>query len=89
MPKDLVLLRYTDPHGNRLAALCRPSSGVGTLRDIVGEETEADRKWFAASHESAVVVDTSDTVVITSSEDLTLLSFWFAVAAKWLEDHGG
>lgn len=89
MPKDLVLLRYTDSRGERIAALCRPSKGIETLRAVIGDEDEADSRWFEQPHESAVVIDTSNTVVVTSSEDLTLLSFWFAVAAKWLKDHGG
>ena len=89
MAKDLVLLRYPDPQGPRLAALCRPSEGVEVLRDIVGVETEADEAWFTNSHEAAVVLDTDGTVVITDAEDLTLLSFWFAVAAQWLKTHGG
>lgn len=89
MHKDLVLLRYTDSRGEKLAALCRPSTGIEALRDIVGEETDADREWFAEPHASAVVIDTSGTVVVTSAEDLTLLSFWFAVAANWLKTHGG
>lgn len=89
MAKDLVLLRYTDPKGNRLAALCRSKEGVSTLRDIIGVETSDDAAWFEDEHKSAVVVDTSNTVVVTSSEDLTLLSFWFAVAANWLKAHGG
>lgn len=89
MPKDLVLLRYTDPRGMKLAAMCRPSEGVDTLRDIIGEADESDARWFDESHDSAVVIDTSGTVIVTSSEDLTLLSFWFAVAANWLKSHGG
>lgn len=89
MPKDLVLLRYTDERGNRLAALCRPAEGVDVLRDVIGDEDEHDREWFATPHESAVVLDTSGTVVVTSAEDLTLLSWWFAIAANWLKTHGG
>jgi|688.fasta_scaffold2286563_1 hypothetical protein len=89
MAKDLVLLRYTDSKGEKLAALCRPREGVDTLKDIIGEETEADSQWFSQDHQSAVVIDTSGTVVVTSSEDLTMLSFWFAVAAQWLKTHGG
>jgi hypothetical protein len=89
MPRDLVLLRYTDPTGRRLAALCRPSEGVETLRRVVGDEEESDREWYRQDHQSAVVIDTDGTVSITSSEDLTLLSFWFAVAASWLKTHGG
>lgn len=89
MAKDLVLLRYTDERGEKLAALCRPSEGIDTLRDVIGEESEADKEWFSQSHQSAVVIDTSGTVIVTSSEDLTLLSFWFAMAAQWLKTHGG
>lgn len=89
MAKDLVLLRYTDPRGEKLAALCRPSEGVEVLREVIGEEDEADTRWFEDRHQSAVVIDTSGTVIVTSSEDLTLLSFWFAVAAQWLKTHGG
>lgn len=89
MAKDLVLLRYTDPRGNRLAALCRPSEGVDTLRDIIGVESVEDAVWFEDEHESAVVIDTTGAVMVTSAEDLTLLSFWFAVAANWLKTHGG
>lgn len=89
MPKDLVLLRYTDPRGEKIAAMCRPAEGVDTLRAVIGEASEADERWFEQPHDSAVVIDTSGTVIVTSSEDLTLLSFWFAVAAQWLKDHGG
>lgn len=89
MAKDLVLLRYTDPQGKRLAALCRPSEGVDVLREVIGEETDADAEWFKNLHESAVVIDTDGAIVVTSAEDLTLISFWFAVAAQWLEQHGG
>lgn len=89
MPKDLVLLRYTDPRGVRLAALCRPAEGVGTLKEIIGEADEADRQWFDDPHDSAVVIDTRGTVIVTSAEDLTLLSRWFSVAANWLKKHGG
>lgn len=89
MPKDLVLLRYTDSRGRRLAALCRPAEGVDTLRDIIDSDSEEDKRWFDEEHDSAVVIDTSGAVVVTSSEDLTLLSFWFAVAANWLKTHGG
>lgn len=89
MAKDLVLLRYTDSTGRRLAALCRPSEGVETLRRVVGDESEEDQEWYRQEHESAVVLDTDGTIVITSAEDLTLLSFWFAVAANWLKTHGG
>jgi hypothetical protein len=89
MAKDLVLLRYTDSSGEKLAAMCRPSEGVDVLREVIGEETDEDRQWFSQEHKSAVVIDTSGTVVVTSAEDLTLLSFWFAVAAQWLKTHGG
>lgn len=89
MAKDLVLLRYTDQKGRRLAALCRPKEGVETLRDIIGADSADDLAWFEDEHESAVVIDTNGAVMVTSSEDLTLLSFWFAVAANWLKTHGG
>lgn len=89
MAKNLVLLRYTDPRGRRLAALCRPKEGVETLRQIIGEQSEADTEWFEQSHESAVVIDTDGAVVVTSAEEMTLLSFWMAVAASWLKSHGG
>jgi hypothetical protein len=89
MAKDLVLLRYTDGSGERLAAMCRPKEGIETLREVIGEESEADSKWYEQEHASAVVIDTSGAVVVTSSEDLTLLSWWFAVAATWLKQHGG
>lgn len=89
MAKDLVLLRYADSTGRRLAALCRPSEGVETLRQVVGDESEEDQEWYRQEHKSAVVLDTDGTIVITSAEDLTLLSFWFAVAANWLKTHGG
>lgn len=89
MSKNLVLLRYTDPRGRRLAALCRPKEGVETLREIVGEMTDADREWFEDSHESAVVIDTDGAVVVTSSEELRMLAFWFGIASAWLQNHGG
>ena len=89
MAKDLVLLRYTDARGKRLAALCRPNTGVDVLRDVVGEATEGDKAWFESEHESAIVIDTDGAVVVTSSEDMTMLAFGFAGAAQWLKTHGG
>lgn len=89
MPKDLVLLRYTDKNGRRLAALCRPSTGMDVLRSVIGAETEDDQQWFDEEHDSAVVIDTHGAVLITDSEDMTLLSWWFAMAAEWLKQHGG
>ena len=84
MAKDLVLLRYTDANNQRLAALCRPSSGVETLRDVIGEASDEDEEWFAQPHASAVVLATSGTVVITSADDLANLCMWFAMASQWL-----
>lgn len=89
MEKDLVLLRYTDANNQRLAALCRPAGGVATLRDVIGDASEADEEWFAQSHASAVVLATSGTVVITSADDLANLCMWFAMASQWLRQHGG
>lgn len=89
MAKDLVLLRYTDAKGERLAGLCRPREGVKTLRKIIGEKTPGDAEWFGTAHKSAIVIDTSGPVIITSAEDMTMLSFWFAMAATWLSQHGG
>lgn len=89
MAKNLVLLRYTDANNQRLAALCRPADGVETLRDVIGEASEEDEEWFAQPHESAVVLATSGTVVITSADDLANLCMWFAMASQWLRQHGG
>lgn len=89
MPKDLVLLRYTDSRGEKLAAMCRPATGVQLLRDIVASDAEEDAEWYEQPHQSAVIIDTSSPVIITNAEDLTMLSFWFATAATWLSQHGG
>lgn len=89
MPKDLVLLRYTDDRGQKFAAMCRPSTGVQVLRDIVNSEAPEDVEWYEQPHKSAVVMDTSGPVIITKAEDLTMLSFWLATAATWLSQHGG
>jgi len=89
MPKDLVLLRYTDSTGRRLAALCRPSEGFETLRRVMDKESDEDREWYRKANQSAVVIDTSGTLTITSHDELLMLSFWFTVAANWLRDHGG
>lgn len=87
--KDLVLMRYTDANKNRLAVLCRPKEGVETLRDIIGEVTEEDSEWFNQPHESAIVLDTTGTITITSSDDIANLCLWFAMASQWLRTHGG
>lgn len=89
MPKDLVLLRYTDDRGQKLAAMCRPATGLQVLKDIIGEASEQDEEWYDQPHKSAVVMDTSGPVIITRAEDLTMLSFWLATAATWLSQHGG
>lgn len=88
MAKDLVLLRYSDSRGERLAAVCRPADGLQTLRDIVGDSPE-DEEWYGIGHKSAVVIATSSPVIVTKAEDLTMLSFWLATAATWLSQHGG
>jgi|LakMenEpi03Aug12_release.lakeMendotaPanAssembly.Ray.scaffolds.fasta_scaffold523012_2 hypothetical protein len=89
MPKDLILLRYTDANNRRLAALCRPANGVEVLRAVIGEETESDEEWFSQPHQSAVVIDTDGAVTITSQEDMASLCLWLAVASQWLQAHGG
>lgn len=89
MAKDLVLMRYTDANKQRLAVLCRPAEGVGVLREVIGEATEEDEEWFSEPHRSAIVLDTTGTVTITSAEDMTNLCLWFAMAAQWLATHGG
>jgi len=88
MAKDLVLLKYTDASGKKLAALCRPREGMDSLRKIIGESPESV-DYLEQPTKSAVAIATEGTVVVTSSEDLTLLSFWFATAAQWLKNHGG
>lgn len=88
MAKDLVLLKYTDKKGRRLAALCRPREGMGVLAEIIGEHPDA-QNWSEQPKKSAVAIATEGTVTVTSAEDLTLLSFWFATAAQWLKTHGG
>ena len=89
MARDLVLLRYTDANKRRLAAMCRPADGVGTLKAVIGEQTAEDEEWFEQPHQSAIVIATSGAVVITSSEDLANLCMWLAVASQWLREHGG
>lgn len=88
MAKDLVLLKYTDKNGCKLAALCRPREGMGVLTEIVGSHPDAG-DWSKQPKKSAVAIATDGTVTVTSSEDLTLLSWWFATAATWLKQHGG
>ena len=88
MAKDIVMLKYTDQHGSRLAALCRPSEGAALARTLMGDEA-VDEELPAGDAASVVAIATDGTVNVTSSEDLTLLSFWFATAANWLKTHGG
>jgi len=88
MAKDLVLLKYKDKQGRQLAALCRPQEGMELLHSIVGSHPDA-ANWTVQSSKSAVAIATEGTVMVTSAEDLTLLSWWFAVAAEWLRTHGG
>jgi hypothetical protein len=88
MAKDLVLLKYTGSNGAKLAALCRPKEGLAVMEKIVGGDPDAPL-WLEQPTESVVVIATDGTVNVTSAEDLTLLSFWFATAANWLKTHGG
>lgn len=88
MAKDLVLLKYTGSNGSKLAALCRPVEGMDVLRAVVGE-VDGVNEWEQQPEKSAVAIETDGLVMVTSAEDMTLLSFWMAVAAEWLRTHGG
>lgn len=89
MAKDLVLMRFTDAEEKRLAVLCRPADGVETLRAVIGDGSPEDEEWFAQPHASAIVLDTTGAVTITSAEDAQNIVLWFAMASEWLRTHGG
>lgn len=88
MAKDLVLLKFSGSNGVRLAALCRPKEGMGVLSAIVGSDPDS-AGWKQQPDKSMVAIATEGLVTVTSSEDLTMLSFWLATAAAWLKTHGG
>lgn len=85
MTQDLVLLRYTDSRANRLDALCRPANGADVLRRVLDVTEPEDEEWLVDSETPGVLVGTSGAVFVTSPSDLRLLSFWFSMAAAWLE----
>jgi hypothetical protein len=62
--------------------------GMGVMHAIIGDDPEA-AEWMEEPSKSCVAIATDGTVNVTSAEDLTLLSFWFATAANWLKTHGG
>ncbi len=84
MSRDLVMLRYTDDDGERLAAVCRPSEGVETLRSIIHEEDDYNLRFSDHEERSAVILDTSGPVFVFDADHAMTLSVWFGLAAEWL-----
>ncbi len=88
MAKDLVLLKFSGANGVKLAALCRPTDGMGVLKSVIGTGKDA-HEWVQKPEQSMVAIATEGLVTITDAEDLTMLSWWLAMAATWLKQHGG
>ena len=87
MAQDMVLMRYTDPDGERVAALCRPSGCMESLRSVIGDADETGEDWLRHPEFSGVMIDTSGPVFFSNHEDLAMVANWLLVAARWLESH--
>jgi hypothetical protein len=85
MTQDLVLLRYRDQQSNRLTAMCRPKEMSELMRSVLAGLGESDAAWLRDEGKAAVIVAPSGSLLITSPSDLHLLSFWFSLAAAWME----
>ena len=85
MTQDLVLLRYRDRQRNRLTAMCRPKEMSDLMRSVLVDLGAADETWLREEGKSAVFVAARGSLLITAPSDLHLLSYWFSLAAAWLE----
>jgi hypothetical protein len=79
------MLRYRDGHGGVFAALLRPADQVETLDYILDSHEWADRQLLRFPDRHAVVLAANRAIIVTDPEDLTLVSFWLAVAADRLK----